>query len=69
MKKLLTYIAVIGVFALLFSLGGDLMAQCPMCKAAVETGKADAVFSTSRKETRSSACQETRLAESACISG
>ena len=43
MKNVLKYVAVIGVFALLFCFAGDLMAQCPMCKAAVETGKNDGV--------------------------
>ena len=41
MKKALIFIAVALGFTLLFCVAGEVMAQCPMCKAAVETGKAD----------------------------
>ena len=43
MKTVFKYILVIGLLALLVSFGADLLAQCPMCKAAVETGKNDGV--------------------------
>lgn len=37
MKQILKYIAVFAVLALLMCVAGDLVAQCPMCKAAVES--------------------------------
>lgn len=41
MKHLLKYTVAIAVFAALFFFAGEVAAQCPMCKAAVETGMQD----------------------------